>query len=136
MKQRNAVQQNLKPQKENLLNMKDHLFADKVFCRKLFQLTLPIALQSLMLALVAAADAIMLGSVEQNSMAAVSLATQIQFIQNMILMAVTSAGAILGAQYWGKGDKKTVGDIFCIILRYSGITSLLFFVGCVFFHDI
>lgn len=133
MKQRNAVQQNLKPQKENLLNMKDHLFADKVFCRKLFQLTLPIALQSLMLALVAAADAIMLGSVEQNSMAAVSLATQIQFIQNMILMAVTSAGAILGAQYWGKGDKKTVGDIFCIILRYSGITSLLFFVGCVFF---
>lgn len=116
--------------------MKDHLFTDKIFCRKLFQLTLPIALQSLMLALVAAADAIMLGSVEQNSMAAVSLATQIQFIQNMILMAVTSAGAILGAQYWGKGDKKTVGDIFCITLRYSGITSLLFFVGCVFFRDI
>lgn len=96
-------------------------------------LTAPIALQSLMLASVAAADAIMLGSVAQDSMAAVSLATQIQFIQNMILSAVVSAAAILGAQYWGKGDVQTVDDIFCIALRYCGIASLLFFVGCVFF---
>ena len=100
--------------------MKDHLFTDKIFCRKLFQLTLPIALQSLMLALVAAADAIMLGSVEQNSMAAVSLATQIQFIQNMILMAVTSAGAILGAQYCD-----TVESLLCCFLW-----------AVYFFHDI
>lgn len=113
--------------------MKDHMFSDKEFCRKLFQLTLPIALQSLMLASVAAADAIMLGSVEQNSMAAVSLATQIQFIQNMILTAIVSASGILGAQYWGKGDKRSVNDIFCISLRYAGVVSLLFFVGCIFF---
>ena len=68
------------------------------------RLGVPIALQSLMLAAVAAGDAIMLGRVTQNSMAAVSLATQIQFVQNMILSAVTAGGAILGAQYWGKGD--------------------------------
>ncbi len=113
--------------------MKDRIFSDKIFCRKLLMLTAPIALQSLMLASVAAADAIMLGSVAQDSMAAVSLATQIQFIQNMILSAVVSAAAILGAQYWGKGDVQTVDDIFCIALRYCGIASLLFFVGCVFF---
>lgn len=113
--------------------MKDHLFADKIFCRKLFQLTAPIALQSLMLASVAAADAIMLGSADQNSMAAVSLATQIQFIQNMVLMAFVAAAGILGAQYWGKGDKRTVNDIFCMILRYCGAVSVLFFVGCMFF---
>lgn len=113
--------------------MKDHLFADKVFCRKLLELTAPIALQSLMLASVAAADAIMLGSVAQDSMAAVSLATQVQFIQNMILMAVVAAAGILGAQYWGKGDKRTVNDIFCISLRYAGLTSLLFFIGCICF---
>lgn len=112
---------------------RDHLFSDRVFCRKLFELTAPIALQSLMLASVAAADAIMLGSVAQNSMAAVSLATQIQFIQNMILSAVVAASGILGAQYWGKGDKRTVNDIFCISLRYCGLASLIFFVGCVFF---
>ena len=93
--------------------MKDNLFSDKNFCRKLFQLTLPIALQSLMLASVAAADAVMLGSVDQNSMSGVSLATQIQFIQNMILSAVVSAAAILGAQYWGKatGRRLTISSV-------------------------
>lgn len=113
--------------------MKDHLFSDKIFCRKLLKLTLPIALQSLMLASVAAADAVMLGSADQNSMAAVSQATQIQFIQNMLLTAFVSAAGILGAQYWGKGDRRTVNDIFCMSIRYCGITSLVFFLGCVLF---
>ena len=109
------------------------LFTDKDFNQKLIKLTLPIMLQSLMLALVAAADALMLGSVEQNSMAAVSLATQVQFIQNMIISSVTSAAAILGAQYWGKGDIKTLKDIFAITLRVCGISSVLFWIACVFF---
>ena len=57
---------------------------DKDFLLKLAKITLPIAFQTFMLALVAAADAFMLGSIDQDSMSAVSLATQIQFIQNMI----------------------------------------------------
>ena len=65
------------------------LFSDKIFNHKLITLTLPMALQSLMLAAVAAADAIMLGRLDQNSMSAVSLATQIQFVMNMFLSAVT-----------------------------------------------
>ncbi|NBJ93895.1 MATE family efflux transporter [Parablautia muri] len=102
----------------------------KEFYRNLTRLALPIALQSLMLAAVAAGDALMLGKVAQNEMTAVSLATQIQFVQNMFIMAVTGAGAILGAQYWGKGDKHTLEDIFNIMLRFSGIVSLIFFLGC------
>ena len=60
--------------------MRDKLFSDRTFYAKLKRLTLPIALQSLMLAAVAAGDAVMLGRVTQDSMAAVSLATQIQFV--------------------------------------------------------
>ena len=52
---------------------------DTVFYKKLFELMIPIMLQNLMLALVAVADAFMLGGVDQNYMSAVSLATQIQF---------------------------------------------------------
>lgn len=114
-------------------NTRLNLFSDKEFYSKLTKLTVPIALQSLMLSLVAAADALMLGSVEQNSMAAVSLATQIQFIQNMVLYAVASAGSILGAQYWGKNDQKTVKDIFAIILKIAGVTDIIFWAGCMFF---
>ena len=61
---------------------------NRVFNRKLLALAFPITLQNLMLALVAAADAVMLGRVSQNAMAAVSLATQIQFVQNMLLGAI------------------------------------------------
>lgn len=102
----------------------------KTFYRNLLRLALPIALQSLMLALVAAGDALMLGRVAQNEMTAVSLATQIQFVQNMFLMAVTGAGAILGAQYWGKGDRRTLENIFNIMLRLCGLISVLFCGAC------
>ena len=116
----------------------------RAFYGKLYRLALPIALQSLMLAAVAAGDALMLGRVAQDEMTAVSLATQIQFVQNMILSAMTGAGAILGAQYWGKGDKRTVENLFDIMLRATGLVSVVFFAACelapgalmrVFTHD-
>lgn len=113
--------------------MREKLFSDKVFWGKLLHLAAPIALQNLMLVSVAAADALMLGRVTQNSMSAVSLATQIQFVQNMVLMAIVSTIVILGAQYWGKKDTDTVNDIFCIGLRLSVAASFIFFIGCIFF---
>ena len=106
---------------------------DSFFYSKLFRLTLPISLQSLMLASVAAADTFMLGNVEQNMMSAVSLATQIQFIQNMIIFAAVGASSILGAQYWGKNDRRSVNDIFCLSLKVCGFVSFVFFALCVFF---
>ena len=115
--------------------MKLDLFSDKDFYNKLFKLTFPIVIQSLMLAAVAAADALMLGSVEQNAMAAVSLATQIQFIQNMFLFSIVSALSILGAQYWGKGDISTLKDIFSLSLRLSGIIDIIFWAGCIFIPE-
>lgn len=115
------------------------------FYRNLARLALPIALQSLMLASVAAGDALMLGRVAQDEMTAVSLATQIQFVQNMFLAAITAAGAILGAQYWGKGSRHTLEDIFNIMLLFCGIVSVIFFLACelipgllmhIFTHDV
>ena len=106
---------------------------DSIFYRKLWSLMIPIVLQNLMLAMVAVADAFMLGGMNQNYMSAVSLATQIQFIQNMFLAAATASLGILGAQYWGKGDIKTLDDIFCMALRLCGLVSVIFFIGCVFF---
>ena len=105
---------------------------DKAFYQKLWGLMIPIVLQNLMLALVAVADAFMLGGMDQNYMSAVSLATQIQFIQNMFLAAATASLGILGAQYWGKGDRTTLDEIFCMALRLCGLVSAVFFLACVF----
>ncbi len=112
--------------------MKNGLFKDKEFHKKLARLTLPNAFQSLMLACVAACDALMLGRVSQNAMAAVSLATQIQFVQNMFLGAVTGTVGILGAQYWGRGDKDTIQKIFWFSLRIAMGVSVVFAAACVF----
>lgn len=109
------------------------VFLDKQFNRKLCHLTLPITFQSLMLALVATADALMLGNLEQNAMSGVSLASQIQFVQNMMIYAVISAMNILGAQYWGKREKTALNDVFFIGFRFSMSISFLFFAGCVIF---
>ncbi|MBR4901846.1 MAG: MATE family efflux transporter [Victivallales bacterium] len=109
------------------------LFDDRPFYRKLVAIMAPIALQNLMLAMVAAADTVMLGRVDQNAMAAVSLATQIQFVQNMILGVVVSVIGILGAQYWGKGDKVVLGKLFGMGIRHCVVISVAFFIGCVFF---
>lgn len=113
--------------------MKEHIFSDKHFNNQLFKLAMPIVIQSLMLASVAAADAFMLGGVDQNSMSAVSLASQIQFIQNMVLSSIVTAAAILGAQYWGKGDQTTIGRLFCLSIRSCFLISVLFFIGCTCF---
>ncbi len=113
-----------------------NIFKDKAFYNKLIRLTLPIAFQSLMLAAVAAADAVMLGRIEQNQMAAVSLATQIQFVQNMVLTAATAAGAILGAQYYGRKDTDTINKVFGMMVRVVGIVSILTAAGCLLIPEL
>lgn len=105
---------------------------NQIFYDKLLRLTLPATIQSLMLALVAVADALMLGSVEQDAMSAVTLATQIQFVQNVILSGVTATASVLGAQYYGKGDRSTLVKIFHICLKLGTCISVLFFLSCEF----
>ena len=100
------------------------------FYKRLTKLALPIAVQALMLALVAVADALMLGNIEQNAMSAVTLATQIQFVQNIILGGCVGPAAILGAQYWGKQDLDSFKDIFNTTLRISALISIVFFILC------
>ena len=111
------------------------IIRDKHFRNRLAALALPIAFQNLMLALVAAADALMLGRFDQNAMAAVSLATQIQFVQNIILWGIVSGAGVLGAQYWGKGDRAVMGRIFGIGIRQSAWVCVLFFVACRVFPE-
>ena len=99
---------------------------DKEFYNKLKDLMIPIALQNLMLAAVSAGDAAMLGFVNESAMAAVSLAGNIQFVENLFLAGVVCGATILTAQYWGKGDKPVVERIFGLALKYALVISALF----------
>ena len=105
----------------------------RIFYRKLWGLVFPIAIQNLMTALVSASDAFMLGFVSQTSLSAVSLATQIQFVHNLFMLALTIGATTLAAQYWGKGDTDSVEEILAIVLKISMAVSVVFFLAAMFF---
>ncbi len=109
------------------------VFADRVFNKKLVSLVIPIALQQLMLAVVSASDAIMLNLVSQDKMAAVSLATQLTFVENLFLAAMTIGLSMLAAQYWGKKDSAAVERVFAYVMKITVAVAFVFFAAAQFF---
>ena len=99
----------------------------KLFYKDLFALALPIGMQNLLVALIGASDALMLGRLTQEAISAVSLANQIAFIMNLFIGAVTGGGGVLLAQYWGCGNKTMVKNLFCMLLKWAFAISLIFF---------
>lgn len=99
----------------------------KDFYKELFSLAIPIGLQNLLVALIGATDALMLGRLTQDAVAAVSLANQIAFIMNLFIGAVVGGGGALIAQYWGKGDRPMVKNLFCMLMKWAFGISFVFF---------
>lgn len=99
------------------------------FYRELGRLVGPIAVQNFMLALVSVTDAVMLGRLGQQAMAAASLAGNVQFFVNLLVTGFSIGVGIMAAQYWGKGDGKSIEKIaptgLKIILCIGGIITLV-----------
>lgn len=100
---------------------------------EIIRLALPMALQQFMTALVGACDAIMLGKLSQNAMAAVSLATQVTFVFNLFMYAFVTGENMFVAQYYGKGDYKGISKIFSLVTKACGVVAVIFLIGTFFF---
>ena len=105
------------------------------FYKNLSILVLPLAFQNLMAAMVGASDALMLGMLDQDSLSAVSLAVQVQFVLFLFHTALTSGTTILAAQYWGIKDKKSVESVLAISLKTSCFISFVFFLTTFLFPN-
>lgn len=105
---------------------------NRSFRKKLLSLVLPITFQQLMVTVVSASDALMVGVIGQDMLSAVSLASQITFVYNLFTAALTIGTSMFAAQYWGKGDKDAVERILGIVLRTSAAVSVVFFAGTAF----
>lgn len=99
---------------------------DPEFSRQITRLVIPIMIQSFMLALVSATDALMLGFVSQNALSAVSLATQVQFVFNLFVSAMAIGTGIIAAQYWGKKDAGAIERMIPIALGINLAVGILF----------
>lgn len=98
------------------------------FYAELMKLVVPIAVQSFMLALVSVTDAVMLGRLDQQSMASASQAGNVQFFLSLLVTGFSIGVGIMAAQYWGKGDGKSIEKIapagLKIILALGGAVTL------------
>jgi len=109
---------------------------NKNFNRSLIALVIPIALQNLISATVNSADIVMLSSVSQSAMSAISLAGQISFIAMFFYMGLAIGAGILTAQYWGKNDLSSINRVLNIACMFSIIISLFFFIASISFPSI
>ena len=98
------------------------------FYSELMKLVVPIAVQSFMLALVSVTDAVMLGRLDQQSMASVAQAGNVQFFLSLLVTGFSIGVGIMAAQYWGKGDGRSIEKIaptgLKIILLLGGAVTL------------
>jgi putative MATE family efflux protein len=106
---------------------------NKSFNRSLIALVIPIALQNLISAAVNSADIVMLSTISQSAMSAVSLAGQISFVAMLFYMGLAIAAGILTAQYWGKKDFAAIKRVLNISCIFSVIISILFFIASIGF---
>ena len=78
------------------------VFERKSFYKMVLRIGLPIALQGLLTSLVDASDTLMLAALSQDSLSAISLATQVHFVLNMIFISINVVISSMSAQYWAR----------------------------------
>ena len=87
--------------------------------QQILQIALPIMVQNLFSAAISSADVIMLNSVGQSAISAVSLAVQYSNVIFMVYYGLGAGASMLGAQYWGKGDLRSIEKVQGIALRFT-----------------
>lgn len=92
---------------------------EKGFMAGLISLIIPMTLQNFVFALIPVSDTMMLVSLDQDAMSAVSLAAQMTFIMNLFVSALVSGLCIFVAQYWGKKDVDGITRSFGYVIKIT-----------------
>ncbi|HHT97407.1 MAG TPA: MATE family efflux transporter [Clostridiales bacterium] len=111
------------------------LLKDKRFLRKTIVITIPIALQNLLNNLLNLIDVLMIGKIDQTSIAAVGLANRVFFVFILLTFGICSGSAILASQYWGKRETYNIKRVLYISLFIGILGSLIFVIPSVIFPE-
>ena len=100
------------------------LLRDGDFFRSLLTLSLPVALQNLLISGLNMVDTVMIGRLGEKAIAAVALSNQIYFLMILLFFGIASGTSVFTAQYWGKGDSHRIHEAlgFCLIAVSAGAT--------------
>lgn len=103
---------------------------DKDFLRKLIAIALPITLQNIMFSSRSLVDVMMLGQLGEYEIAAAGIAARATFVSTIMLVGVTTGGALLTAQYWGSGNREGVRQstalTWLVSMAFAAVTVAIF----------
>lgn len=97
--------------------------------RTFFPLLAVISLQQLASLAVNLADNLMLGAYSEVSLSGATLVNQLQFMLQSFVVGIGTGVAVLGAQYWGKGEVSPIRRITSIGLKFGVALGAIFFLA-------
>ena len=101
---------------------------DKEFYIRLFVITLPIAMQSLITSSLNMLDTMMIGKIGELELASVGIANQYYFLYSLLANSIPIGSGVLIAQLWGKKDTLNIKRTLSRSLFYNIILTLGFMI--------
>ena len=109
--------------------------AGRTFSNKaLIALILPLIAEQLLAVLVGMADTAMVSGVGESAVAAVSTVDSLNVMFIQLFAAMSAGGAVVSAQYLGKGDKKSACRAAKQLMQGTIAIALVLALGIVVFH--
>lgn len=115
--------------------MKTNFFKDKQFFKLAFALAIPIMIQNLINSSINMLDTFMIGRLGEAEVTAVGLANQIFFLYSLLVFGINSGMSIFMAQYYGKGDIKSLHKVEGICLLSSILAGFVFMIAALFIPE-
>ncbi|MEG0012611.1 MAG: MATE family efflux transporter [Clostridium sp.] len=102
------------------------LTRDRKFYKLLLMISVPIGIQNLIIFGISMMDTLMLGSLGEVPLSAASIANNLFFIFTLLMFGLAGGSNVMIAQYWGKGDVKSIHKILAIMYRVCIGFTLIF----------
>jgi putative MATE family efflux protein len=108
---------------------------DRDFYGRLLAIAVPITLQGLVNFGVNMVDTLVMGSLGEVALSAVSLANQFCFLFMILNFGLGGGASVLTGQFWGSGDRESIGKTLAIVYRITAVLAAVFFVAAEFFPE-
>ncbi|MEW7864911.1 MATE family efflux transporter [Aeromonas diversa] len=99
---------------------------DRHFMRRLWQLALPVSLQSMMFSLLGLIDIMMVSELGTTEVAAVGLGNRVFFFNLLVIAGLCGGVSVLAAQYFGRGELAGVRRSLALALLGSLLVTTPF----------
>ena len=100
---------------------------NKEFIKEVTKLTLPLGMQQMVSNIVMLIDNVMVGSIGEAAMSAVSICVAFTWLATSISYSVTKGALIIGAQDYGRGETERIKKLLSFCLLASLVSTGIFF---------